>query len=103
MTSQYLTSRRLWFVTAWGTVVDVIKLPHLCLEMPRFYADGYNPERGRPSDRGFVKKRMAHIPDNEKQRVCEEYERIYLAKGSGFRKKANEFLHGEAVKYRDAK
>lgn len=76
-------------------------LKDLNLQYPLFYFDGYNQTEGSPSDRIFIEKRMAHIPDGEKQRVCDKYERIYLAKGQGFRRKANEFLHKEAIKYRD--
>lgn len=76
------------------------KRTHFDFQYPRFYFDGYNQTKGRPSDRIFIEKRMAHIPAGEKQRCCEEYERIYLEKGKDFRRKANEFLHKEATKFR---
>jgi hypothetical protein len=94
------TSRRLWVITFSGKVETVNKPPHMDLKYPRFYSDLYNQIEGQPSDRGFIEKRMAHIPAGEKQRVCEEYEKIHLAKRPQFRKKANEFLHKEATKYR---
>ena len=58
---------------------------------------------GLKSDKKFVLDRMAHIPGEEKNRVSLEYEKIYLSGSKNFRKKANEFLHNEAVKYRDLK
>ncbi len=100
----FLKSRQRWIISgAWGSVKDVKIPPHLNLKYPRFFFDGYNQTEGTPSDRIFIEKRMAHIPNEEKQMVCEEYERIYLSKCQNFRRKANEFLHKEAVKYRGLK
>ena len=66
--------------------------------MPKFYY-----YRGRSgSDRDWIMKRMAVIPKDRQAEVALEYEKRYLSKNAGFgRKRANEYLQGVAVEYRD--
>jgi len=73
-------------------------------QYPKFYFDGhYHAMGGIKSDKEAIMVRMAHIPIEEKNRVCREYGRIYLAKGPDFQEVANLFLHNEAVKFRKSK
>ena len=66
--------------------------------MPKFYF--YRGKAG--SDRDWIMKRMAVIPRDRQAEVALEYEKRYLSKNAGFgRKRANEYLQGVAVEYRD--
>lgn len=65
--------------------------------MPMYYHG-----RVRESDREWIRKRMAVIPADIQGGVASEYSRIFrLGHPEGGRKKANEYLHGVAVEYRD--
>ena len=55
------------------------------------------------SDRDFVLARMAVIPDNLQQEVSDEYDKLFRSKDPDRRKKANEYLHSIASKYRNKK
>jgi hypothetical protein len=61
---------------------------------PKFYY-----QRGRVSDRDWVLGRMSIIPEDKKQSVCDEYEKLFLS-GKGGRKLANTYLNGIAKEYR---
>ncbi|WP_351122620.1 hypothetical protein [Shewanella sp. T24-MNA-CIBAN-0130] len=50
------------------------------------------------SDVKFVMSRMRVIPENLKQEVSNEYERLFFQDDG--RKKANTYLHNTAVKYK---
>lgn len=54
------------------------------------------------SDRDFILKRMRAIPAEKQQEIADRYEEIFLSDDPDSRKKANEFLHDVAAKYRDA-
>ena len=61
--------------------------------------------RGNSNDLDFIKARMSHIPKDMQKAVANEYEVIFcggkpVAMAAG-RKKANEYLHELAKKYRN--
>lgn len=45
---------------------------------------------------------MRAIPAEKQQEIADRYEEIFLSDDPDSRKKANEFLHDVAAKYRDA-
>jgi hypothetical protein len=53
------------------------------------------------SDKKFILDRMFFIPEHLKHEVSDQYERLYQSQVDGFRKKANEYLHNEAIKHKD--
>jgi hypothetical protein len=57
-------------------------------------------QRGRECDIKFILSRMAVIPEHLKDSISHEYERIYTSSKTEARRKANEYLHGEAIKYK---
>ena len=65
------------------------------LEYPRLYH-----QRGKDCDIKFILSRMAVIPENLKDSISREYEKIYTQGGNAARRSANEFLHNTAVKYK---
>ena len=54
--------------------------------------------RGGVSDKKFVLEKMAYIPDEKKQRVADEYERLFAIPSDG-RELANKYLSGVAKEY----
>lgn len=64
--------------------------------MPDFYYS-----RLASSDRDWIRKRMAVIPEDMQQDVANEYEKLYLGEESFGRNKANTYLNGLATEYRD--
>lgn len=67
--------------------------------MPKFY---FGRLRGN-SDRDWIQRRMAVIPEDKQQEVADEYERKYRNEKSFNRKKANTWLNGIAQEYRPKK
>ena len=64
------------------------------------YPKFYFCKRG-VSDRDWINKRMAVIPQDRKLEVSNKYTRLFLSGKSSARKDANTYLHNEAVKFRD--
>ncbi|ABV74328.1 hypothetical protein BA3_0043 [Thalassomonas phage BA3] len=52
------------------------------------------------SDKDFILRRMAVIPEQYQQRVADKYERIFRSRQTGFRKNANTYLHRVACWFR---
>jgi hypothetical protein len=57
-------------------------------------------QRGKECDIKFILSRMAVIPEHLKDSISHEYERIFTQGGHEARRAANEYLHGEAIKYK---
>lgn len=55
------------------------------------------------SDREFILARMAIVPDQVKQQVSDEYDRLYRLKQANHRELANKYLHNLAIEYRGKK
>lgn len=58
-------------------------------------------QRGSTSDKKFVLSRMAVIPQDLKEQVSREYMAFQPVLGGEHRRKANEWLHELASKYRN--
>jgi hypothetical protein len=65
------------------------------LEYPRLWH-----QRGKDCDIQKILARMAVIPEHLKDAISHEYERIFTQGGHEARRAANEYLHGEAIKYK---
>ena len=57
-------------------------------------------QRGKDCDIKKILARMAVIPEHLKDSISHEYERIYTSSKTEARRKANEYLHSEAIKYK---
>lgn len=60
----------------------------------------YHGRSKNNTDRYFIEKRMAVIPEQYQQRVADKYERIFRSRQTGFRKNANTYLHRVACWFR---
>lgn len=70
--------------------------------MTKTYPLYYYSRRGS-RDKTFVLDRMHFIPDDLKDAVSSEYERLFLNNGGDGRRLANEYLHKEALKHKENK
>lgn len=59
----------------------------------------YYYSRGGVNDFDWIMIRLAHIPEELKQEVCDKYEKLFLSSKDG-RKQANTYLQGIAKEYR---